>query len=209
VKLNFFPRQTKFFKFLLKEAQMLKDGSAQLLELVRRYPDVEETCAAINKIERESNVLYREISRELSVSFIAELDREDIHAINRISEELLNYVKAAASKMALFNFPRLRKPAGEIAEILDRMAGELGGMVEKLEKLRDMSDHSKSMQEYKEQAERLLWVASNELYEIEGPTGADVLEIFKWSVVYEALERAVTCAEQAGTIIEGIFLKNS
>jgi hypothetical protein len=34
MKLNFFPRQTKFFKLLQQQAQLLKDGGAALLALV-------------------------------------------------------------------------------------------------------------------------------------------------------------------------------
>lgn len=209
MKLNFFPKQTKFFTLLLDAAGKMKSGSSELVALFAAYPDVESHCERINTLEKESDAKYREISRELASSFIAELDREDIHAINHSAEEILNYIRAVSSKVSLFNFRSLTRSSKELVEILDAAVAQIVDMVGKLEKLQDVSAHVQALQQLKGSSDRLLWIATTELYEKEPETPSEILEIFKWSGIYDALGKALTRTEQVGVVLEGIFLKNS
>jgi len=76
-------------------------------------------CEKIKQLEIQGNLISREISTELSQTFITPLDREDIHAFNMAQEDLLNAIRAISSRIGLYRFDSPERTAVALVENID------------------------------------------------------------------------------------------
>ena len=78
---RFFPKVSKFFDLFEKQSNIVKDAAIILDSIFKDFTGVPEKCEKIIQLEIEGDDLSREISSQLSLSFITTLDREDIHSM--------------------------------------------------------------------------------------------------------------------------------
>ncbi len=164
----------------------------------------------INRLESEGDALNRTISQQLSTTFITPIDREDIHQINSSQETILNHIQAISNRIGVYGFTRMRFPAQRmVSNVKDmvarhrgaaRHAGQQGGGGTKtVEQVKFM----------KKECEMLLLSGLGELYDNPNPAPAEIMEIIKWTHVYDRIDKAFNRAWQLAKAIEGIVLKNA
>jgi|GEM_PF-2278889 len=205
---SLFPKNVKFFD-LFREESAIVEKTAELLEdLFLHFEKTEEKCSAINKLENECNTLVRKINKELYQTFLTPLDREDIHSINRRLEDVMNLMKSISVRIGLFNLTSLTSPSIEIIGILRKILQEVKFLIDGLEKIQDLSENRRRIDEMKSQAETLLRLAYAELYEREHDTPRDVLFTLQWSQLYDLIQQTLDTSDRLVSVIEGITLKN-
>ena len=106
-----FPKVAKFFDLFERQSNIVKDAAIILDSIFKDFTKVPEKCEKINDLEIEGDYLSREISSELSLSFITPLDREDIHSINMGKEDVLNAIKSVAARIGLYRFGTVKDSA--------------------------------------------------------------------------------------------------
>jgi len=150
----------------------------------------------------------RKINKELYQTFLTPLDREDIHSINRRLEDVVNLMKSISVRIGLFNLTSLTSPSIEIIGILRKILQEVKFLIDGLEKIQDLSENRRRIDEMKSQAETLLRLAYAELYEREHDTPRDVLFTLQWSQLYDLIQQTLDTSDRLVSVIEGITLKN-
>ncbi len=206
---SFFPKEVQFFDLFTEQYGRLAEAVAALNSIFQEFVDVENKCKCINLIEETGNGLARSISQQLSTTFITPIDREDIHNINVAQEDLLNLIKAISTRIGLYDFHFIKFPAKKLVKNLSAMIEEVGRMLDRLRARKPVEEQAKSVKSLKYECEMLLLVALGEVYDIK-LTGFDaVMEIVKWTHIYDRIEQAVNQAERLADIIEGVVLKNA
>ena len=94
-----------------------------------------------------------------------------------------------------------------MAEDLVEMAGQVPKILEVVNRGQRIGDLSASIAEIRREFDRFLLVGLGELYESEPSTNADVMEIVKWSQMYDRFEEAMNAIHHITTILESIVLK--
>lgn len=208
---SLFPRSAKFYDLFKEQHRKLAKAVGVLDELFSSFTDVEEHCKRITIIESEGNTISRRIAKELSLTFITPIDREDIHEINLTQEDILNLIKAISSRIGLFGFDRIRYPAKRIISNLRIMIDELGTVLQLMSKNKKAEEHLHKVESLKYECETLLMVGIGELYD-GGEEKADyqsILEIVKWKHIFDRIEHVVNRTETLADILEGVLLKNA
>lgn len=206
---SFFPKEVQFFELFGQQNGKLREAVAVLNGIFQEFDDVENKCKSINLIEEQGNALSRSIAKQLSQTFITPIDREDIHDINIAQEELLNLLKAISTRIGLYDFQLIKFPAKKLVKNLNAMVEEIGRMLDRLSHRKSVDEGAKIVKALKYECEMLLLVALGEVYDIK-LTGFDsVMEIVKWTHIYDRIEQAVNRAEGLADIIEGVVLKNA
>ncbi|OLN25723.1 Phosphate transport regulator [Desulfovibrio sp. DV] len=208
---SLFPRSVKFYDLFKEQHRKLAKAVGILDELFTTFDDVEERCKRINIIESEGNAISRRIAKELSLTFITPIDREDIHQINLTQEDLLNLIKAIASRIGLFGFDRIRYPARRIVANLRAMIDELGVVLGQMSANKKSEESFHKIENLKHESETLVMVGIGELYDGGDETAdyAAILNIVKWKHIFDRIEAAVERAEALSDILEGVVLKNA
>jgi len=180
-----------------------------LYNVFQEFTDVENKCKYINIIESDANAVCRGIAKQLSLTFITPIDREDIHEINLAQEDLINLIRAISTRVGLYDFERMRFAAKKLVGNLKTMVDETGTMLQKLRSKETVDAHMARVKTLKAECDMLLLVALAENYDAPIDEHRDILEIVKWSHIYDRIEKAIHRTENLADIIEGIVLKNA
>ncbi|MDD5169143.1 MAG: DUF47 family protein [Syntrophales bacterium] len=209
MSISFFPKIVKFFALFEKQNAILKDAAIILDSIFKDFREVPAKCERINQLETEGDLISREISTQLSLTFITPLDREDIHAINMAQEDVLNAIKAISSRVGLYHFKNLERAAVDLVDNVLMMVLEIEIMLKKLSSKKEVERHSQTVHTIKNESELQLLVVLGELYE-SVPTGPEgLLHIIKWTHIYDRIEQALDRANVLANIVEGISIKNA
>lgn len=180
-----------------------------LHDLFADYTDVAGKCSKIISNEYAGNDLSKEISKQLSMTFITPIDREDIHSINTAQENVLNSIRTISTRIGLYHFTGVTPGSIELVSKLKSMTGTISIMLDHLSVRKGVEEQAEKVREIKMEADMLLLVVMGEIYERRTETPGDLLEIIKWSHIYDRIEDTINHTEALANVIEGITLKNA
>jgi hypothetical protein len=89
------------------------------------------------------------------------------------------------------------------------MVVAIGVMLSMLGSKTDVTKTVKQVKFMKKECEMLLLSGLGELYDNPNPDPAEIMEIIKWTHVYDRIDKAFNRAWQLVKAIEGIMLKNA
>jgi len=196
-----------FNELFRRQGGRLAESAAVLDSIFDEFKDVSGKCARIHSLSSEADLDAREIARQLSLILILQGDRGDIHELNMAFESSCNSVKAAAARVGLYGFAEMRGSARELTKDLVGMSVEIQKMLEIMGRGTGAHEAARGAVKIRREAESFLLVGLGELYEQPDIKAEVVLDIVKWSQIYDRLEEALNRAERVAQIIEGITLK--
>jgi uncharacterized protein Yka (UPF0111/DUF47 family) len=205
---SFFPKTPKFFDLFLKQNELIRQAALTLNSLFSDFISIADKCSVITDLESQGNEISDEITRQLSLSFITPIDREDIHDINIAQENLLNSIKAISSRVSLYQSNGINKTSISLIENFKEIIEETVQMFIKIKIKKEADEHHKKIKNIKFQSDLLLLVALGELYETQIINHSQTTYILIWTQIYDRIEQAISAAEILGNILEGVSLKN-
>jgi hypothetical protein len=206
---SLFPKSPKFFELFREQNRVIVNAATVLHKIAEEFTDLEERCQVINRLEAEGDVLSRTILHELSTTFITPIDREDIHEINSSQEAIMNHIQAVSNRLGVYGLSTMRFPAKRMISDIKQMVTGIGVIIGKLGRGSEVSDTVTQIKQLKKECEMLLLTGLGELYDNPSPNPADILEIIKWTHVYDRIDKAYNKAWQLTKSVEGIVLKNA
>src|SRR5437867_7584647 len=112
------PREEKFYKDFQALADELKKGAALLEAMLAPERPVWDKADQIKEVEHKCDFLTHEIIQRLHRTFVTPLDREDIHALARSLDDVMDAIDASASLVRLYRLESVRLGARELAQII-------------------------------------------------------------------------------------------
>ncbi|MBI5579472.1 MAG: DUF47 family protein [Deltaproteobacteria bacterium] len=204
-----FPKAPKFFEFFREQNRIIVEAATVLNTILLDFDECDVRCQMINRLEANGDALNRTISQLLSKTFITPIDREDIHLINSSQETILNHIQAISNRIGVYEFTRMRFPAQRIVSNVKDMVTAIGVLLGMLENKGEVADYVGRVKHQKKECEMLLLSGLGELYDNPNDSPAEMMEIIKWTHVYDRIDKAFNRAWQLAKAIEGIVLKNA
>jgi predicted phosphate transport protein (TIGR00153 family) len=205
VRIKLIPKEQPFFELFEAQANKVREGSEELLDLLKNYTDIDSRVERIFGIEHEGDEITHELMRRLNTTFITPFDREDIHQLATSLDDVLDHIEAAAEALMLH---KLDSPHPEILRLAETLADAANRTAAAMPSLRAM----KGFQEYFVEINRL----ENEADRRYRRTIADLfsgrfeaLEVLKNKDVIQEIEAAMDRLEDVANTIEGIVLKHA
>jgi hypothetical protein len=118
-------------------------------------------------------------------------------------------MRAISTRIGLYHFNQISPGTKDLILKLKLMIGSISLMLEQLGKKKEVEEHAEKVREIKVEADMLLLLLLGENYERPVDQPGNLLEIIKWSHIYDRIEVAVANAEELANVIEGISLKNA
>ena len=201
-------RDTRFYELLEKGSAVIMQATAAYAELAQNYSHREAIIARIRQAEHDGDSVTHETLGLLDKTFIAPFDREDIQALSKQMDDVIDEVDSAAKRLIVYKITELTPWFGKQADVLMR-SGRL--IADAVGQLRNLKNPGK-LQALLVEIHRLENVGDDnnhaavaELYE----SGSDPILVMKWKEIYDLTERAIDCCEDVANTIQGIILKNS
>ncbi len=200
----FRPRQSNFFKMLLAQADMTREGLAALEDYMQSADP--QGAKRVIFLETEADELRRILIDELNRTFVTPIDREDIFALSRAIDDIIDYARSTVDEMSIFGV----QPNGylkRMVAILREATEEICLSVTQI-KARPMlaSEHAARAKVLENQAEAVYREAIAELFR-EPRTVADLIYVLKMREIYRHLSNAADRGDETADIIGDIIVK--
>jgi len=205
VRLRFIPQEHRFYDEFNSMAARVLDGARLLREMLAGDTPDHAKAAAIRAVENNCDEITHQIIQQLNRTFVTPMDREDIHALARTLDDVMDAIDAAATLFPLYDIRIVRKGAGEMAELIARQADQLRLAVEALEKKTGTSERIVEIHTLEHEADLLHADSVRQLFKDE----RDPIVIIQWKELFDLLEAATDAAEAVADVLEGIVLKHS
>jgi uncharacterized protein len=199
------PRERKFFRMFAEVSENLTDGARLLHDILKDPRDLNGRIAKLQEVEHRGDELTHNIIRTLNQTFITPFDREDIHRLTSSLDDVLDFVNAAAVRLALYRITDPPPAAVELAGLIVAQAQELSKGVSLLETSQKVLDHCTEVNRLENEADRVSRRAIAELFDRE----KDPIHLIKIKELYEVLETATDKAEDAANVLEAVVLKSA
>ena len=205
---RFMPKETSFFDFFEEHAALTVEGSREFLSLVSTGANIETKARRIHDIEHETDVITHRCVETLHKTFITPIDRDNIHRLITRMDDIMDYVEAAAERLALYELSVMTPEVRDLADVLVRAAQQVEVALKGLRNLKNPQAVLKvciDINRLENESDQILRRAVARLFKEE----KDPILIIKWKEIYENLENAADRCEDVANIIEGVILEHS
>ena len=120
-----FPKTIDFFVQFDRALENLSRAANLLVDTFTNFStfeNFEKKAKAIYEFEQEGDMLTHDIMKDLNKTFLTPIDREDIHALVKALDDVLDFMDAAANRFVLYKIPEPRPGLKQATELLVQSA---------------------------------------------------------------------------------------
>ena len=199
-------RQNKFIQLIHSQAALTMEG----MEALKTYMENQDRGAAtlLATKEKEADEARRILIDELNRTFVTPFDREDIFALSRTIDDVIDYANTTVEEMEILKVeptPYMQR----MASLLKDAAYELLMAVERLEEhigvAGEHAQRAKALENRVESIYREALAAS--FSEATGSSNDAIVKLLKRREVYRHLSNAADRGDEAANVIADIVVK--
>lgn len=203
--LKFFKRRKEdFIGMLIQQAGLTLRGFEALKDYMEtRNPD---KAADLNAAEKEADEVRRILIDELNRTFVTPIDREDIFALSRAIDDMVDYAFSTTSEMEILKVSPTDYMQ-RIASLLRDAAAEIHMAAQRLKDHPGVAmEHAQRAKALENRVEAVYREALADLFS--GPEDAPhIIKMLKKREVYRHLSNAADRGDEAANLISNIVVK--
>lgn len=204
MRFRLIPREEKFFGDFITLADRIVTGATLLERMLSSDPPAWDIALQIKQVESECDTLTHNIIQRLNSTFVVPIDREDIHALAKSLDDVMDAIDAAAAVTRRYRMASLRYGARELASLTWQSAMQVKVAVEALEGKIGVHDLAVEVNRLENAADDVHDEALRRLFEEE----KDAITVIKWKEVLDLLEEATDRCEDCANVLEGVVVKH-
>jgi len=199
------PRTDRFVERLIHQAEACVKGLQGLVDFASN--PAEATATLVREAEEHGDEERRLLIDELNRTFVTPIDREDLFALSRAIDDVLDYAYTTVDEMMLFGL----KPnpyLTQMAQLLLESGKEIHMAMQRiLQHPHVANEHAMRAKQLENRVEKLYREATAALFREKVVTVEGVLELLKLREVYRHLSNAADRADTAANIVTDINMK--
>ena len=204
--LGLLPDEAPYHLLFAQQAKHIEEATHALLEMFDDKNDnYAKHAARIKEIEHACDELTYRVVTKLNESFITPFDRDDIYNLSVSLDDIVDLIDDVAQAMVICDVHETTAPARHFANVLRRMAFELGEVISTLDHPHDITRGLIEMHRLENEGDEIYESAVRELFRAQ----SSPLTIIKWKAIYDELESAVDRGEKVATIVERVLIKST
>ena len=205
---KFLPREFNFNELFEKQIGYAVEAASCLRKIAESGTVDENTFNKVKTLEHQCDEITHEIMGQLNKTFITPFDREDIHALAKELDDIVDTINTLVNRLKVFKITGVDKTLVEFASVIE---DSVHAVVQAIKGLRDMR-HVQSVREACVEINRLENVGDamrdrvhGELFDNE----KDPITIIKWKEIYQEAETILDICEDVAHIVETILMKQA
>ena len=208
------PKEGNFFELFNQHADRIVDAARAFSNLVANYNDAhlrDKYNQDVDNAERAADRVTQEVNRLIHTTFITPIDREQIHTLINLMDDVADLIQDSAETMALYDVRAMTEEISRLTDLSVKCCERVREAVKMLAKVADPAVAEAALKTCEEidrlesDADRVMRSAMSKLFREE----PDVREVIKLKAIYELLETITDKCEDVANKIEGIVLENS
>ena len=208
------PKEGNFFELFNQHADRTVEAAHAFQQLVLNYGDAHLRAKYnedVDNAERAADRVTHEVNRLIHTTFITPIDREQIHGLINLMDDVADLLQDSAETMALYDIHHMTDEIVRLTDLSVKCCQRVQAAVRLLGKIAEPTTAEATLKTCKEidrlesDADRVMRSAMSKLFREE----PDVREVIKLKAIYELLETITDRCEDVANLIEGIILENS
>ncbi len=208
------PKEGNFFELFNQHADRIVEAAQAFERLVDNYADPQLRIThyqEVDNAERAADRVTAEVNRLIHTTFITPIDREQIHSLISLMDDVADLLQDSAETMALYDIHHMTEEIKRLSDLAVKCCQRVQAAVRLLGKIAEQPVAEATLKTCEEidqlehDADRVMRSAMSRLFREE----SDVLEVIKLKAIYELLETVTDKCEAVANQIEGIVLENS
>ena len=197
-------KPNRFIELLIQQARLNEEGLTALVAYFEK--PTKRRADVVDKLESEADEIRRILIDELNRTFVTPFDREDIHALSRAIDDMLDYAYTTVVEMSILEVtpnPYMH----DIGLLLVKSANEIHMGVQRLADHPGVAqNHAVRSKQIENQVENLYRQALADLFH--QPKDAEhIVEMLKLRETYRHLSNAADRGDEAANILSDIVVK--
>ena len=140
------PKEERFFEMLTDQAENVLEGAKELKTFVNNYSKFERSegkakVQTIKSIEHKGDEITHKLLEALNKTFITPIDKEDIHQMAVLLDDVVDLIDAVAIRFVLLGVERVDDYILKLTDIILSAVSEMNKSILDLRKLKNMRDH--------------------------------------------------------------------
>jgi uncharacterized protein len=205
LRFRLIPRNEDFYAQFSALAEQLRLGAGLLEQMLAADPVIWDKADEIKEVEHKCDHLTHQIIQRLHTTFVTPIDREDIHALAKSLDDVMDAIDASAKVVRLYRIGTARYGARELARVVSLSTDEVRLAVEALDKRTGVAKRAVEINRLENEADRIHEEALRRLFDEE----YDPVMIIKWKEILDFLEEATDRCEDVANLLEGVVVKNA
>ncbi len=196
-----------FYDYFTKMSENLVRGARQLDALIHDLSDSDSKYIQIKQTEHAGDELVHEVFTKLNKSFVAPIEQNEISALTKSLDDVLDIIHAVAVRLKLYKVGSPDKTMLEFSGIITTSVELIDKAIKQLPNLRwenNIMDICIKINELENQADAVLNEGVSNLF-----NGHDAIEIIKLKEVYEYLELVTDKCEDVADVLRDLVVKYS
>ena len=203
------PRQGQFFTLLEGIGGQILAAADVLAELSSAvgHANIEAIAVRLKAVEKLADDFERRLHQELDRTFVTPIDREDLAALAKALDDVVDGMEHAATFAALYQFDQLTGAMREQVRIVAAAARELAGAIPLIRKFGNpeaINGRSHAVHTLESEADGVYRVAVAALF----TDGLSPIEVVRQKDMLFALEVSADECEDAMDVIRSVMVKN-
>lgn len=202
-------KEVDYFELFIEQAKITLKAAEKLEAMLNASStEFSQRMQDIHEVEREGDVMYHKLYKELNLSFITPIEREDILEISRNIEQATDAIDEVSIMIDLLSVTSVRPVAKELVNLIIKASTVMLDAVKEFKNFKKSTKLNGDLVEInhiEEDGDKLYQDAIRELFAKE----ANVLEVIKWKNILDTLEAVLDTCENVADGIEAVIVKNS
>jgi predicted phosphate transport protein (TIGR00153 family) len=189
----FKPRKDKFVQLLVEQAEITLNGMDALESYMKKRSD--KHAVAVRQAEKDADEVRRILIDELNRTFVTPIDREDLFALSRAIDDVMDYAYATVEEMEVLDV--------ETNDYLRRLVSLLQDAAEEIHlamlRLKDNPGLENRVEQVYREAVAHLFSGPDDIQH--------VMEMLKLRELYRHLSNCADRGDEAANVIHDIVVK--
>lgn len=198
------PKEEKFFADFIALADRIVSGATLLEKMLATDPPAWDMAIEIKQVEEACDSVTHEIIQRLNRTFVTPIDREDIHALAKSLDDVMDAIDASAGVVRRYRITALPYGTRELASLIWRSSTQVKVAVEALEKKVGVHDAAVEINRLENAADVVHDEALRRLFETE----KNAIELVKCKEMLDLLELATDACEDVANVLESVVVKH-
>ena len=203
------PKEDKFFDMLKEQASNVIDGAYEFKNLINDYDDINNSkriilVKKIKDIESKGDDLTHKIISDLDKTFITPIDKEDIHRLVNLLDDVIDLIYTASMRLIIFKIDKIDSYIMDLTVIVEEVVKKIKFGIGEISKLKNMNEFYVDIHTLENKGDDIYHNALAKMFDRK-----DVIEIIKYREIYGFLEDIIDKCEDIANVMESIVVKHA
>lgn len=206
--MQLFPKNPKFFEIYTELVTTVTDISL-LLTKISFKKNILASAKKARILEKQADILFHKLQFEADSTFITPFDREDMHALGKSLNDILDLIENVIADLEVYHVKQNGNGFSTITRKIHQATQEIAVIISLLKHggkyPSQIKKHIAKIHEIENDGDQLVRDALSHLFRQQKKA---VVELMKWSYVYQNLDLVFDECELTADIVSEIIIKN-